>query len=1366
MLDRDIHIMLPFDQYSRYASCAEVLDALTAKRDTILDVGSGQACVLHGFLPDHEVTYLDPLLAAKAAAQPDGRYIPRTLDQADLPEGSFDFVVCVDTLEHIPQKQRPNFLGVLSRIARKGIIVSCPCRDKGAALNVDARVNRTYRHRTGNDYPWLAEHFAYGLPSRRWVLGELARLEWHAQSEGNGHGPWLESLLSWYLSLLDTPGRLEQLGEINREFNGKLYPYDYLDPCYRQIIVGMRESGYALPARATDNRAARREAAEAWGAFQEYFIEQITTIMVGDAQAAKKTDGVLTGLNQAVQALERRQEGDLQSQDILQGSSDALIQRVDALSKELAALRGELTSPDGGDVEATIVKMGGDLAGLLDQQREFADSFGVLGGLNQTVQALEHRLEGELRAQDILQESNAALIQRVDALYKELAATREADMSADGEVSVQEIIMKMGGDLTGLLAQQRQFAGALSDMQSQITVNQPVANRLQADSQSLLNSSRELQNRMEAALAEIASLTRVNGDLQMSHRVLQQETEALQGEIGELRKDNALFKASQELQREKFIAATEEVRKLARNNAALHRTNQRTREAMQQRRLQKERLQEKFEAMKEELAATEKKDAELQQINERLRQANEHLRQLAQQHRDELERILTGKSYRVTSPFRFVAHTCRRALRWTKRAITSGLVRAGKLAYRWFPLGDRFRWRLTVLFFWLFRPLLKQTAVWHSYRQEKKWRESTFASLASTSADGLTRGSAQSVDIIVWGVIDWHFRIQRPQHLARELAARGHRVFYISPRFVRRKQPGFTPERIDGDGEIYNIRFHLPGQTWIYHGEPEGAVAEHIRECLAQMLRWADVGRALSRIDHPAWRGMALVTPNSQICYDCMDNHQGFANTCASLITVEDELLDQADLVTATSAQLYNSVHGRKSATALIRNACEFDHFAEPPDDVYVDPDGRRIIGYYGAIADWFDQDLVRSLARQYPDVTILLVGADTADVLSSLSDCPTVRGIGEVSYDELPRYFHAMDVCTIPFELNELTLATNPVKIYEYLSAGKPVVTTDLPELREPTLDQLIYRTTSQEDFCEAIGRALAESVDDDIRQERRDYAAGQTWSARAGVFDVALEGLSEPRVSVVVVTWNNLGLTQACLDSLLADDYANCELIFVDNGSNDGTQRFLQGLARSRENVRVILNEDNRGFAAANNQGMQAATGEYVVLLNNDTQTPPGWLRTLVGHLRRDPTIGIIGPVTNNIGNEARVKTSYTTPEDMLVESRHYTQAHAGKTFEIAVLAFFCVVIPREVLDQIGQLDENYGMGFFEDDDFCQRVRQAGYRVVCAEDAFVHHELSASFKKVDDSDRKALFEKNRTYTESKWGLWEPHTYRTADAT
>ena len=174
-----------------------------------------------------------------------------------------------------------------------------------------------------------------------------------------------------------------------------------------------------------------------------------------------------------------------------------------------------------------------------------------------------------------------------------------------------------------------------------------------------------------------------------------------------------------------------------------------------------------------------------------------------------------------------------------------------------------------------------------------------------------------------------------------------------------------------------------------------------------------------------------------------------------------------------------------------------------------------------------------------------------------------------------------------------------------------------------------------------------------------------------------------------------------------------------------------------------------------------LAAAGGDYLVLLNNDTCVTPNWVRTLVNHLARNPGIGIIGPVTNNIGNEARVDVRYDDMRGMRTAAAAYTRRHVGELLPIRTVAFFCVAMPRSTYETVGPLDPAFGVGFFEDDDYCRRIEAAGLKVACAEDVFVHHHLSASFDKLKAEARQQLFLRNKAIYEAKWGTWQPHRYR-----
>jgi GT2 family glycosyltransferase len=198
---------------------------------------------------------------------------------------------------------------------------------------------------------------------------------------------------------------------------------------------------------------------------------------------------------------------------------------------------------------------------------------------------------------------------------------------------------------------------------------------------------------------------------------------------------------------------------------------------------------------------------------------------------------------------------------------------------------------------------------------------------------------------------------------------------------------------------------------------------------------------------------------------------------------------------------------------------------------------------------------------------------------------------------------------------------------------------------------------------------------------------------------------------------------------------------------------------MAEKHENLTVVLNDTNYGFAKANNQGIERSTGDYLVLLNNDTIVPQGWLSRLLWHLR-DPEVGLVGPFTNFAGNEARIEAPYRTWAEMEAFASENVWKSDQQVADIHMLAMFCVAMRREVFEEVGPLDEQFGVGMFEDDDYSMRGRQAGYRIICAADVFVHHFGQAAFGKlIRSGDYDRLFDENRRKFEAKWGIeWAPH--------
>jgi GT2 family glycosyltransferase/glycosyltransferase involved in cell wall biosynthesis len=616
-------------------------------------------------------------------------------------------------------------------------------------------------------------------------------------------------------------------------------------------------------------------------------------------------------------------------------------------------------------------------------------------------------------------------------------------------------------------------------------------------------------------------------------------------------------------------------------------------------------------------------------------------------------------------------------------------------------------------------------------------------------------------DYILFAIIDWSFRVQRPQHLAMRLAAMGNRVFYVSVRFAELVAGAsrFTVTGEPADG-VFEITLSCrPPVPIIYNGigvpEQSGELAEAVRS-LASTLQ---LQRPVCLLNLPSWYPVAQAIPGASIIFDCLDHLPGFSNVAPCVIELERELIESADGVVVTSQFLRDTVAQYRSPD-IIRNGVDVPYFSRPPGTPY-EPAARPLIGYYGAISEWFDIQLVMHCARRHPKWHFVLIGAVDCCNISEAVQLRNVTFLGEKPYAELTRYLYAFDVCLIPFKLTDLTRATNPVKVYEYLCAGKPVVATDLPELRRLP-PNLVRLAGSPSTFEKAIADCLRAN-DATASRQRQLWAAKHSWDSRVRKL-TGVVARNYPPVSVVVLCHNNLTFTTACLDSLLAfSDYPELEIICVDNASTDGTRKHLEGVTRQHSSVRTLRNQSNLGFAAGNNVGIRAARGAFVILLNNDTYVTRGWVRDLIRPMQRHHDIGMTGPLTNMAGNEQKIAITYSNMPEMAQASAAFTASRRRMQYPTGNLAFFCVAIRRGVFDTVGELDESYGIGYFEDDDYCRRVQKAGYRLVICDDVFVHHHHSASFDQLGDLQKAALMRRNRRKYEKRWGRWTPHAYRIA---
>lgn len=219
------------------------------------------------------------------------------------------------------------------------------------------------------------------------------------------------------------------------------------------------------------------------------------------------------------------------------------------------------------------------------------------------------------------------------------------------------------------------------------------------------------------------------------------------------------------------------------------------------------------------------------------------------------------------------------------------------------------------------------------------------------------------------------------------------------------------------------------------------------------------------------------------------------------------------------------------------------------------------------------------------------------------------------------------------------------------------------------------------------------------------------------------------QPSLSIIIPVWNQLDYTRdclACLDRTVPD----AQVIVVDNGSTDGTGAWLQDWQEACPEVtltrgvrHVVTSPENRGFAWACNRGLEEATGDVQILLNNDTLPGAGWLDGILDAFSQAPDIGAVGPVSNYVSGAQQVATPCTRRDQIEGWAWEWQRSNRGLWVGTERLVGFCLALRREAVAEVGLLDERFGLGTYEDDDYCRRLRQAGWRLLIAPGSFVWH-------------------------------------------
>ncbi len=224
-------------------------------------------------------------------------------------------------------------------------------------------------------------------------------------------------------------------------------------------------------------------------------------------------------------------------------------------------------------------------------------------------------------------------------------------------------------------------------------------------------------------------------------------------------------------------------------------------------------------------------------------------------------------------------------------------------------------------------------------------------------------------------------------------------------------------------------------------------------------------------------------------------------------------------------------------------------------------------------------------------------------------------------------------------------------------------------------------------------------------------------------------------PKVSIIIVTYNALPLLQACLPSVVATDYDNFEIVLADNASDDGSARWAQS---AYPGIRVIRHPENWGFCRGNNEAIRRTEGAYVALLNNDVETPPGWLAPLVDLMERRPEVGAAGPKLLQHGRRDCFeyagaagghldRLGYPFTRGRIFETLEEDRGQYDDPADVFWVSGAAMMLRRSALGGVGLLDERFYM-HMEEIDLCWRLQRAGWRIAVEPAAHAYHIGGAS--------------------------------------
>lgn len=570
---------------------------------------------------------------------------------------------------------------------------------------------------------------------------------------------------------------------------------------------------------------------------------------------------------------------------------------------------------------------------------------------------------------------------------------------------------------------------------------------------------------------------------------------------------------------------------------------------------------------------------------------------------------------------------------------------------------------------------------------------------------------------------------QRAAQLARCALKAGRKVIYL---YIYKKYDFEKNIHVDSEVAIHGLQ-HL----YIEHYKPQDILKEISSQ--ATLIIEHPHKAALPFMEVFNKRGIKTV-------FELIDDWETSLGGDWFTLETYHRFVNESSVVVGTAKILVQRLNelGRKDAIYLPNAANEyiFDKYKKYSKPFDFPTKYKRVGLYFGSLyGEWFAWDHIRVAASENPDTAFILIGDRPED--KNLGENVIFLGSKEIT--DLPAYLYHSDFCVLPFIPGKISDAVSPIKVFEYLFLGKPVVSTYLPEIVDYPG---VYVANNEQQFAKLCAEV---SITDEFIQGNDLFISENSWLSRLDklIADSSFSRFNK-KVSVVILIHNNASIIVRNLKTLIQHcDYYIKEIIVIDNESKDNG---VELVTTHFPEVKVIKNTVN-GCSSGRNLGASHATSEYLAFFDSDQwfTSSAGFVEALT-LLERNANIGIIGwgagwfdPSRTDLGG---MISDYCPNRGMNAQA-----LIQGYRSDIGYLGTCGVFMNRNVFNSLSGFDTYYDPTCFEDTDLCFQIKEIGLDVSYRDLSGIRHQPHQTTKADSGSTFYAeLFKRNSDYFKNKW--------------